>query len=118
MLRVGPWGSGGSQLSFELGMSAWWRRSGGNLGRARFYLFEVREALIAAGGLDPDTEPHPLVGRSDRADLLAIAVYLADLLFRAASASCNNPEELSDHVLELLEQHGDDRSGLAASHSR
>jgi hypothetical protein len=99
-------------------MSAWWRRSGGNLGRARFYLFEVREALLAAGGLDADTEPHPLVGRSDRADLLAIAVYLADLLFRAASASCCSREDLSDRVLDLLEQPGNDRPSLTASHSR
>lgn len=118
VLLIGPRSSGGSQLSFEFGLSAWWHRTGANFRLARAYLFEVRVALLAAGGLDVETEPFPMVGRSDRGDLLAIATYLSDLLRRAATKARCNPEDLFDRALGLLELGANDRTGVTASHSR
>ena len=44
--------------------------------------------ILEVCGLDPATEPVPLVGRTPRLDVLNLAAYVGDLLRRAAPAGC------------------------------
>jgi hypothetical protein len=87
LAELGPVDPFSGDLSLELGLSVWLRRSGASLVEARARLFEARQAIVSACGLDPETEPVPLVGRSPRADALTLAGYVGDLLRRAAVAS-------------------------------
>jgi hypothetical protein len=76
---------GGPELALELGLSAWMRMAGVGLFEARAALSALRGAVVQAAGLDPSTEPVPLVGRDPRQDTVVLAAYLCDLLARAAS---------------------------------
>lgn len=80
-----PSGQTVTDLACELGLSAWMRVTGTELDDAPRHLWAAREAVLEAGGLDPDTEPVPLVGRTSRADLLTLVGYLRDLVARAAA---------------------------------
>ena len=51
---------------------------------ARGTLLELREVILQVCGLDPSTEPVPLVGRSPRCDVVNLVAYVGDLLRRAA----------------------------------
>ncbi len=87
LAELGPIDPFAGDLTLELGLSVWLRRSGTSLLEAREQLFEARRAILSVCGLDPATEPVPLVGRSPRADALTLAGYLGDLLRRAAAVS-------------------------------
>ncbi len=87
LAELGPVDPFAGDLSLELGLSVWLRRSGTSLLEARERLFEARRAILSVCGLDPATEPVPLVGRSPRADALTLAGYVGDLLRRAAAVS-------------------------------
>ena len=55
-------------------------------------MMAARDALVGAAGLDPETEPIPLFGRSPKSDLVNLAVYLSHLIERAAgTAHCRAP---------------------------
>jgi hypothetical protein len=52
----------------------------------------IRAALLEVGGLDADSEPVPLHGRSPEVDVANFALYLADLFLRASAAvECELP---------------------------
>ncbi len=87
LAELGPVDPFAGDLTLELGLSVWLRRSGTSLLEARERLFEARRAILSVCGLDPATEPVPLVGRSPRADTLTLAGYVGDLLRRAAATS-------------------------------
>ena len=79
-----------ADLALELGLTAWMRQSETDLDEALDQLWEAREALVAAGGLDPVTEPVPFGGRAPQTALLHLAVYLGTLVDRAAAnAGCD-----------------------------
>ena len=84
---LGPVDPFSGDLSLELGVSLWLRTSGTPLLEARGRLLHIRELIIEAGGLDPATEPVPLLGRGPRSDVLNLVGYVGDLLRRAASVS-------------------------------
>jgi hypothetical protein len=92
----------GSELSFELELSVWMRRSGVDPGTAMRSMFDTREALIVAGHLDPATEPTPLVGRSHRSDVVNMARYLVCLLGRASSSTGARPAVVVDRAVDLV----------------
>ncbi len=73
-------------LTLELGLSVWLRRSGTSVLDARTDLVALRRVVLEACGVDPAYEPVPLVGRSPRSDVLTLATYLSDLLRRVAGA--------------------------------
>ena len=75
-------------LTLELGLSLWMRRTGTDLRGVRDELLRVRSALVAAAGLDPRTEPVPLLAGPPRRAVLGLAVYLDDLVNRAARRAC------------------------------
>jgi hypothetical protein len=86
LAELGPVDPFSGDLSLELGVSVWLRRSGTTLTEACDRLVEARAAILAACDLDPATEPVPLVGRAPRLDVVNLATYVGDLLRRAAAA--------------------------------
>ena len=105
LAELGPVDPFSGDLSLELGVSVWLRTSGTPLLEARGRLLFVRELIIMVGGLDPATEPVPLVGRSPRADVLNLVSYVGDLLLRAAAASGQSVQRVAERVIaELPEQ--------------
>ena len=84
LAELGPVEPFSGDLSLELGISIWLRTNGTSLMEARGTLLEVREVILQVCGLDPSTEPVPLVGRSPRCDVVNLVAYVGDLLRRAA----------------------------------
>ena len=69
LAELGPVEPFSGDLSLELGISVWLRTSGTSLLEARSSLLEIRRVILEVCGLDPATEPVPLVGRSPRSDV-------------------------------------------------
>jgi len=108
---LGPVDLFGGDLSLELGLSVWLRRGGVSLVEARDQLFEARHAILAVCGLDPATEPVPLVGRSPRADALTLAGYVGDLLRRAAAVTGCSVEVVATRAIAALPPRQDEALG-------
>jgi len=89
----------------------WLRRGGVSLVEARDQLFEARHAILAVCGLDPATEPVPLVGRSPRADALTLAGYVGDLLRRAAAVTGCSVEVVATRAIAALPPRQDEALG-------
>jgi hypothetical protein len=73
-----------ADLALELGLSALLQMAGTGVDDALGQLWAVRQAVLEAGGMDEAIEPIPLLGGSDRLGLLHMALYLGNLLQRAA----------------------------------
>jgi hypothetical protein len=71
-------------LALELGMTAWMRLGKAGPAEALATMKAVRKAILDEAGMEKGDEPLPLTGVSPKADLLNWAVYLADLVRRAA----------------------------------
>jgi hypothetical protein len=102
LAELGPVDPFSGDLSLELGVSVWLRTSGTPLLEARGRLLHIRELIIEVCGLDPATEPVPLVGRSPRNDVLSLVSYMGDLLRRSASASGRTVQGVARRVIEQL----------------
>jgi hypothetical protein len=102
LAELGPIEPFSGDLSLELGVSVWLRTTGTPLLEARGRLLHIRDLIIEVCGLDPATEPVPLVGRSPRNDVLNLVVYLGDLLGRAASASGRTVQSMARLVIDAL----------------
>ncbi len=74
-------------LALELGLTAWMRQGGRGIEEAQCAMVALRSAILEVAEMDRRSEPSPLTGVSARTDLLNWAVYLADLVRRAAWAS-------------------------------
>ncbi len=72
-------------LALELGLTAWMRQGGKDVSQAQAAMVALRSAILDVAQMDRRSEPSPLTGVSARTDLLNWAVYLADLVRRAAS---------------------------------
>ncbi len=48
-------------------------------------MWAIRQAVLEVSDLDASTEPIPFGGRSERLDLLNLAIYLGNLVGRAAA---------------------------------
>jgi hypothetical protein len=102
LATFGPGAPGGPDLALELGLSAWMRLAGVGTAEARATLSALREAIVAAAGLDRAEEPLPFVGRDPRADTLVLAAYLCDLLTRATRAAGLDHQAVVDRALDGL----------------
>jgi hypothetical protein len=111
LAKLGPVDPFAGDLSLELGLSLWLRRSGASLTDARNRLFEARQAILDACGLDVSSEPVPLVGRSPRADALTLAGYLGDLLRRAAAAAGCSVQLVAERAIAALPERQDEALG-------
>ncbi len=89
----------GSEITLELGISVWMRRSGADLESVRSAMIRLRRPLLAAGNLDPETEPLPLLGLSDRRDVLTLTRYLGGLIERAAACAGCRPGDIAESVI-------------------
>ncbi len=108
LAELGPVDPFSGDLSLELGVSVWLRTSGTPLLEARGRLLHIRELIIEASGLDPATEPVPLVGRSPRSDVLHLVGYVGDLLRRAAAASDRSVQAVARLVIAALPPEAED----------
>lgn len=91
-------------LSLELGISLWLRTSETSLDDARTTLLALRRHILRACGLDADSEPVPMVGRSLERDLVLLVGYVADLLERAAMVAGCALSEVARRVIAALPQ--------------
>ena len=66
-------------------------------------ILTVRRIVIATAGLDPTSEPVPLVVGDPRVAAVNLAVYLQGLLDRAATATGTGRAEVSARVLAELD---------------
>jgi len=102
LAALGPVGPAFGGLALELGLSAWMRLAGVGTEEARDTLSALRAALLGAAGLDPRTEPVPLVGRDPKGDTLALAAYVEDLCGRAVRVTGTDRATLVAGALERL----------------
>jgi len=109
LAELGPVDPFSGDLSLELGISVWMRQSGTSLLEARGRLLEIRRVILEVCGLDPATEPVPLVGRSPRLDVVNLVAYTGDLLRRAAPA-CGLRAVVERVVAELPEPEDEDEA--------
>ncbi len=102
LAELGPIEPFSGDLTLELGVSVWLRTSGTPLLEARGRLLHIRDLIIEVCGLDPATEPVPLVGRSPRNDVLSLVGYVSELLRRAAAASARTVPAVARLVIAVL----------------
>jgi len=102
LAELGPVDPFSGDLSLELGISVWLRRSGTSLMDARGMLLEIRQLIIEVCGLDQATEPVPLVGRSPRLDVVNLVAYVGDLLRRASADAGSSVRSVVDRVVVAL----------------
>ncbi len=102
LAELGPVEPFSGDLSLELGVSVWLRTSGTPLLEARGRLLHIRELIIEVCGLDPATEPVPLVGRSPRNDVLNLVGYVSELMRRAAAGSGHTVPAVARLVIAAL----------------
>jgi hypothetical protein len=102
LAELGPVEPFSGDLSLELGISLWLRTSGTSLIEARSSLLEIRHVILEVCGLDPSTEPFPMVGRSPRSDVVNLVGYISELLRRAAAGLGHGVEAVVDAVVAEL----------------
>ena len=108
---LGPVDPFSGDLSLELGISVWLRRSGTSLVEARGLLLQIRPVLLHVCGLDAATEPVPLVGRSPRLDVVNLVAYVGELLRRGSSLAGLAVAEVVERVVTELPEPADEALG-------
>ncbi len=100
LARLG--GEGPESLTVTLGLSLWMRRNGAGLPELCEALLQLRLAVLDAAGVDPVSEPTPLVVRDLRTSALNLAHYLCDLLDRAAATAATSPIDVAEQAVAAL----------------
>ena len=90
------------ELLFLLHLSTWIAQARIDLPTACQTLIGVREALIRAGGMDGRREPVPLVVGDLRVAVASVAVYVGDLIDRAAATVACTPKAMATKSLRFL----------------
>jgi hypothetical protein len=80
-----PFGMVRPDLALELGLSACMQMSDIELDDAIDQMWHIRQAVLEAGDMDVTTEPIPFRGSSGPLEMLNLALYLGNLLDRAAA---------------------------------
>ncbi len=111
LAELGPVQPFTADLTLELGISVWLRQSGTSLVQARSGLLELRRVILQVCGLDPATEPVPLVGLSPRLDVINLVAYVGDLLRRAAGGTDNGVHIVVERVVAALPERADEALG-------
>ena len=102
LVELGPVDPFSGDLSLELGISLWLRTSGTSLLEARSSLLYIRRLILEVCGLDPSTEPFPMVGRSPRSDVVNLVGYISELLCRASAGLGRNVEAVVQTIVAEL----------------
>jgi hypothetical protein len=108
---LGPVEPFSGDLSLELGISLWLRTSGTSLLEARSSLLEIRHVILEVCGLNPSTEPFPMVGRSPRSDVVNLVGYISELLRRASAGLGRGVGSIVDAVVAELPPPEDEALG-------
>ncbi len=80
-----PAGMTRADLALELGLSAHLQMSDIEVDDAIAQMWAIRQAILEAAAMDPATEPIPFGSRDERLELLNMALYLGNLMDRAAT---------------------------------
>jgi hypothetical protein len=111
LAELGPVEPFSGDLSLELGISLWLRTSGTSLLEARSSLLEIRHVILEVCGLNPSTEPFPMVGRSPRSDVVNLVGYISELLRRASAGLGRGVGSIVDAVVAELPPPEDEALG-------
>ncbi len=57
---------------------------------------------MGAGGLEADSEPIPMLGRSDRHDVVNLATFVCNLVKRASASAGCSPGEIAQRASRRL----------------
>jgi hypothetical protein len=90
------------KLLVELGLSTSINHCGADLAATRASLLRARDALVGEGELDTDSEPIPLLGRSDRHDVVNLATFVCNLVKRASASAGCSPGEIARRASRRL----------------
>jgi hypothetical protein len=90
-------------LTLELGLSLWMRRTDSSLKDMKAALLRMRSALLEAAVMDREHEPIPLLAGDDRTAVLGLAVYLKGLVTRAAITIGATRREIVEEALSLID---------------
>jgi len=85
LAELAPAASSRPDLALELGLTAWMRQGEMDLEGTRSAMKALRTAVVEAAEMDLRSEPVPLSGLSPKDDLMNWAIYLANLVQRAAA---------------------------------
>jgi hypothetical protein len=89
-------------LSLDLGLSIWMRRSRTHLDDVQGAMMAIRRAILQAAEMDIRTEPIPLFGHGPKVDVKNFASYLGELLIRAAAqAGCDVATMVERSIVRL-----------------
>jgi len=99
--EAGAVGSAGGQV-IPFGLSASMARHGAGAEDVVDAILEARAAVIATSGIDPATEPVPLVVGDARVAAVNLGVYLQGLLERAAARSRTDRVTVSVRTMARL----------------
>jgi hypothetical protein len=102
IVRFGLFEPGCPKLLVELGLSTSINHCGADLGSTRTSLLRAREALVTEGDLEAASEPIPLLGRSDRHDVVNLATVVCNLVKRAAGSAGCSPAEIAERASRRL----------------
>lgn|GEM_PF-2038110 len=94
-----PAGMTQADLALELGLSAHLQACAIDLDDAFTQLWAVRQAILEAADMDASTEPIPFAGRDGRLGFLNMAVYLGNLVERAATKVRCEPQVVVERAL-------------------
>lgn len=111
LAELGPVDPFSGDLSLELGISVWLRTSETSLIEARASLLEIRRVILDVCGIEPSTEPFPMVGRSPRSDVVNLVGYLSELLRRASAGMARGMETVIEAVVAELPPARDEALG-------
>jgi hypothetical protein len=89
-------------LTLELGLSLWMRRTNSDLYAVLEALMALRDVLLEASGMDRRTEPVPLLAGDCRTAVLGLAIYIRGLVMRAANATSSSRREVVEEALAIL----------------
>ena len=86
LAELAPSASSHPDLALELGLTAWMRQGAMDVEATRSAMKALRIAVVRAAEMDLRSEPVPLIGLSPKDDLVNWAIYLANLVQRAAAS--------------------------------
>jgi hypothetical protein len=106
IVRFGLFEPGCPKLLVELGLSTSINHCGVDLASTRASLLRARDALVGEGELEAGSEPIPLLGRSDRHDVVNLATMVCNLVKRAAGSAGCSPAEIATRASRRLAASG------------
>ncbi len=101
-----PAGMTQADLALELGLSAHMQMCDTEVDEAIGQMWAIRQAVLEAADMDVSIEPIPFAGRCERLGLLNLAIYLGNLVERAAAhQACHADTIVAGALVRPVLQH-------------